>query len=367
MKIFIFLVAAFLINSIEKISAQTEFSDDTLEIISKAEGRNTTETNAFIQYWHTKESNRLANSGTTPVSPALITNSGFENGDFSGWTGTIGDNTASSYSPLQNIQSGIFSTTINANVNSSTARHTIMTAAGGNDSLGGFPVAPANLGNFTARLGGITPNYQGETMEQTMLVDLGTPYINVSFAIVLQNPVTGHASQAKPYFKYELLDTFGIVFLSKYIAIADTILLRSSIDTTIQILPWKTDSLDLTPYIGQTITLRYTVAGCTQSGHFGYCYIDATYPYVTSVAENTTSFFSISPNPGTGIFNINVAGSSMENQTILISDVLGNIIAPTIYRNANGWRLDMTGMKPGMYFIEISSGENRNTQRLIVE
>jgi hypothetical protein len=40
-------------------------------------------------------------------------------------------------------------------------------------------------------------------------------------------------------------------------------------------LPWTQNSLNLKPYIGTNVTIRFTAAGCTPGQHFGYAYVDA--------------------------------------------------------------------------------------------
>jgi len=38
---------------------------------------------------------------------------------------------------------------------------------------------------------------------------------------------------------------------------------------------WQISSLDLTPYLGQTVQIEITTSDCTAGGHFGYVYFDA--------------------------------------------------------------------------------------------
>src|ERR1044071_3303934 len=68
---------------------------------------------------------RMGPMNPTPQEPC--TNMDFETGTFTGWTGSIGDNTVSSNGPLQNIVPGIASTTVDAAISDCGARHTIMT------------------------------------------------------------------------------------------------------------------------------------------------------------------------------------------------------------------------------------------------
>jgi hypothetical protein len=296
------------------------------------------------------------------ASPLLFTNPGFESGDFTDWSGAVGDNDVNSFGPLQNVNPGIYSTTPDALLNNTQARHTIITTAFGNDPVGNFPTIPPGFGNYTARLGGTTPNYQGEYLEQTWIVDPGQPYILISYAVVLQSG--GHIPAQCPYFKYEVLDTNNQPVATLYCSLSSPGFIQSTTDTSIHYLPWATDSIALNANIGQTLKLRYTVAGCTQSGHYGYCYVESFYPFATSIAENKASGFSIYPNPANDLVEISmdkVSGSDM----IMIRNCLGQPVNAMISATDKGWKIDLSKEASGIYFVEISSGDQRSMQRLI--
>ena len=211
----------------------------------------------------------------TPVVMPPCTNLDFETGDFTGWSGFIGDNQTSSFGPLNNQVSGIVSTTQNAALSDATARHTIMTVAGGTDPCGGFPVV-APGGQYSVRLGGTTPNYQGEILEQTFTVSPSSTNVTYQYAVVLNDG--GHAPADQPYFKIEVLDQNGIVIdtcVQYYVTAGGSIpgFLPCVAPTSYK--PWTIVSIDLSAQVNQDVTIRFTVAGCTQSGHYGYAYIDA--------------------------------------------------------------------------------------------
>lgn len=204
------------------------------------------------------------------------TNLDFETGDFTGWNGFIGDNDVMSGGPLSNLQAGIFSTTQNAPVSDPNARHTIMTAAGGTDPCGGFPVV-APGGQYSVRLGGETPNYQAEVLEQTFTVSPSSTNITYQYAVILNDG--GHAPADQPYFKIEVLDANGNVIdtcVQYYVAAGLSIpgFQTCSNNASSMYKPWTTISIDLSAQVNQNVTIRFTVAGCTQSGHYGYAYID---------------------------------------------------------------------------------------------
>lgn len=50
---------------------------------------------------------------------------------------------------------------------------------------------------------------------------------------------------------------------------------------------WNINSLDLSPYIGQNITLEFTISDCTASGHYSYCYFDAQCGPMVVYGNNT--------------------------------------------------------------------------------
>jgi len=218
-----------------------------------------------------------------PVFPVSSCNNvDFETGDFTGWAGAIGDNMTSSLGPLDNIVNGIVSTTVNAPLTDGLARHTIVTNAFGLDPMGNFPVIPpVGGGTYAARLGGQTPNYQGEILEQNITVSPSSTQFSYQYAVVLNSG--GHPDYQQPYFKIEVLDPQGQPIspcTQLYVAAgtnsANDGFFASPSDPMTYYKPWTTVNFDLTAYIAQNVTIRFTVAGCTQSGHYGYAYIDCS-------------------------------------------------------------------------------------------
>ncbi|MDQ3110994.1 MAG: gliding motility-associated C-terminal domain-containing protein [Bacteroidota bacterium] len=217
-----------------------------------------------------------------PVFPVVAcTNVDFETGDFTGWGGAIGDNDLNSFGPLQNIQTGIFATIQNEALANSNARHTIMSNAFGPDPYGGFPVVPTNGGSYSVRLGGITPNYQGEYIEQTFTVSPTSTSFAYQYACVLWSG--GHPPADQPYFRIEVLDQNGNPIspcTQLYVtAGADALnqgFFQYASQPDIYYKPWTAVNFDLSAFVNTDVTVRFTVAGCTQSGHWGYAYIDCS-------------------------------------------------------------------------------------------
>jgi gliding motility-associated-like protein len=210
------------------------------------------------------------------VAQVPCTNMDFEQANFTGWTGAIGDNNLSSLGPLQNVTPGIFSTTQDALLTDCAARHTIVSAASGNDPCGAFPAVAPNGGLYSVRMGQTCASYQGEILEQTFTVAPGNTSFTYEYAVVLNDG--GHSAGEQPYFKIEMFDQSGnLIPCSQYFVEAS-----GSVPGFVQCTPgvfykpWSTVNVDLSAYLATNVTIRFTVAGCIYAGHYGYAYIDAS-------------------------------------------------------------------------------------------
>jgi len=225
----------------------------------------------------------------------------FENGNFAGWTGYIGFNINSGF-PLFTTATGINTLGLNSN-ESTCSYHTLVSAGAGNDLLGGFPELDPGGGSYALRLGGYNVNRDnnfscagggigsgatsaGEIIQQTFRVTASNSLFTYKYAILLNDG--GHAVGEQPYFMIEVLDSLGngVPCLQYYIQILSGVIppgftqspyVNTSYDNSnIYFLPWSANSLNLSAYMGQTITVRFTAAGCTHGGHFGYGYVDCS-------------------------------------------------------------------------------------------
>lgn len=292
----------------------------------------------------------------------------FETGTFAGWTGAKGKNTTSSYGPLNSIVPGIFSNGIDASIHDSLARHTIVTTASGNDSCGGFPcVFPG--GNYSMRLGNTSAIYQGQYLEQAFLVT--DSVIMVNYALVLST--SGHSAGEEPYFKIEALDNSanlipsGTTFISEY----DTLLPLQPCSTFTTSLPWTTDTINLAAYIGTTVTLRFTTAGCIYAGHFAYAYIDASCSgSITGIPESTSSGMILQPNPATSDLAITLPERTRHGPfQLIVYDGLGReIFHDKISGEPPGGiiRLNSATWAEGIYTVVIK-GENTTLRGKLVK
>lgn len=196
----------------------------------------------------------------------------FEYGDFTYWQGYTGFNTITG-DPIS--APGLVP-----------GRHTIMNDPLATDpySYGEIPVVSPHGGSYSIRLGNDGTGSQAEKISRTVTVTAQNPYLIYEYAVVMQAP--NHPISQNPRFKLQILDAngdsipgpcynyevFGTGNLPGF-----KVFYGNMVNTPSEFVcyrNWTPVALDLTAYIGQTITLEFSTYDCLRQGHFGYAYID---------------------------------------------------------------------------------------------
>jgi hypothetical protein len=110
---------------------------------------------------------------------------------------------------------------------------------------------------------------------------------------------------------------------------------------------------DVTPYTGTNL---YRLKQSDLDGRY-------TYSNIEKIDFIRNSYFTISDNPGRGIYKINMA-PGVEKLDIYVSDASGK----AIYRNttkAGNQQLDLSGKAPGIYWLQLKKGNSVITEKLI--
>ena len=200
----------------------------------------------------------------------------FENGNLSNWNffrGTV------SLGPVYSVTAcpPVFSL------------HTLMSGTG-TDYYGGFPIVDPGGGAYSLRLGKDSNNYNTDRAQYYVHVPVGANNYSLiyRYAVVLEFPPSGHLTPTQPSFVAIAYDSATGI---PVVCAQDTFygnspsagLIQSTIDSRInpgsfdvKYKPWSTISINLSGMGGKTIAVEFTAAGCTQSGHFGYGYVDMT-------------------------------------------------------------------------------------------
>lgn len=274
-----------------------------------------------------------------PAEPALTTqpsctNIGFDAGSFTGWSGGWSNNVTTN-SPGQPTPI-FFPTTFNT----STAQHTI-TSGAATDPLAGFPQVCPGMGANSVRLGdGAVAGNGGSMLTQKFAVTSSNALFTYYYAVVITdayNPVyyqaadgsdsvdasgnfvvmpnwnnTGdsilrHLSEEQPFFKVELFDNGGNpLACGNYLVVGgEGIPGFTQIGTSsVYYKNWTPVFIDLTPFIGSNVTVRFTVADCSLGAHYCYAYLDAVCEPMVIIGPT-----NICPN-GTGTLTSPLGGSA---------------------------------------------------------
>lgn len=232
-------------------------------------------------------------TNVVPTLPAATTqpactNIGFDSGSTSGWQGSWAHSMmVGSSSDLTPIYTPMFST-----MNS--GQHDITT--GGVDIQAPIDqVCPLIPGNTNSIRLGDGPNwaYGGARIEQKFQVTSSNALFTYYYAAVLQNAYTIqdldgdliatdtvlHSAQEQPYFQIDAQDCFGNPIACGNLLVTGGPGIPGFTEIGNSYVFWKDWTpvmLDLTPYIGSCITIRFTVGDCSQGAHYAYAYLDAT-------------------------------------------------------------------------------------------
>jgi hypothetical protein len=204
----------------------------------------------------------------TSISFAQCPNIGFENNNFSGWVGSRG-----SCCPIVMTNAGIVAN-----------RHTITSGIGTDANTCNVVPIVAPGSTRSARLGNDDVNAEAEGLSYNFTVTPLSNLITYQYAVVFEDP--GHTPIQQPRFEASIVRANGTVVsctqftataagnlpgfqsCSRFDALGQQIFVRYK--------TWSTIAADVSAYMGQTLTLRFRTGDCSQGGHFGYAYIDAS-------------------------------------------------------------------------------------------
>jgi len=190
-------------------------------------------------------------------------NTDFELGNFTGWSARLG-----SCCPINLPTAGF-----------GNGRQTIMTQGIDPHSCGGLRTVYA--GTYSARLGNDRVGAQAESLSYALQITSANTIIRYAYAVVFQDP--GHATADQPRFQSRVRLANGTVIpCTNYTVTAASNLQGFQYcpppppDTAkVAWKDWTEVALDLSAYVGQTVTLEFETGDCNLGGHYGYAYIDA--------------------------------------------------------------------------------------------
>ena len=189
-------------------------------------------------------------------------NADFEQNNFANWVGTTG-----SCCPINSTAPGIVP-----------GRHTIMSGPGTDPNTNGALSVVAPGGQFSARLGNDNIGAEAEQLSYQFSVDPTNALFIYRYAVVFEDP--NHSPAEQPRFEIRVYDVAGntvncgVYNVYSSSGINGFVTVINQMGSTIHYKDWTTVGIDLSPYIGQTVTIEFSTGDCALGGHFGYAYID---------------------------------------------------------------------------------------------
>lgn len=180
------------------------------------------------------------------------------------------------------------------NVNAVVAgRHSMMNGNGYDPQVGGvlLPEVDPQSGTFSCRLGNSGTGAEAERIEQTFMVTNNTTSFTYRYAVVLNDPQHDYCNQ--PRFMIDMVDANGVpINCAAYdVSAGQNIpgfqLYGNGIGSWKN---WTTVNIDLTGYVNQNVTIRFTTCDCGYGGHYGYAYLDGScLPFYISASDTLCS------------------------------------------------------------------------------
>jgi hypothetical protein len=203
-------------------------------------------------------------------------NGDFETGTLTGWQAYYGSRLNSSTIWLNNLSAGIIN-----------GRHTIRTLADGVDpllSIYGVNLPQVGEGSYSVRLGNSSINGEADLLAYTFTVNAQNKNFTFRYALVLENP-GDHDANEQPFFGYYIKRGSSIIWALSPPWSPDRLVTMRGIvaDSNNPFFKraggyvyreWTPVCIDLSQYLGQTMTIAFYTADCSLGAHFGYAYID---------------------------------------------------------------------------------------------
>ncbi len=256
---------------------------DMVGVLKEAESKNIVgpEFDQFIElrkkiHIQVKKSIAERNNYNPPLPVLACTNPGFEDGTLTGWTQYTGFN--SSCTPNCTVSPGAC---------------VVSTVGAGTDACVPISTLAPGGGTTSVQLGNSITGGEINSIQQSFVVAAGQTLFTYQYAVVFNDPVSGHAASEMPYFAVDVSVNGATIPCGSYAAQYNT----SGNDPSFVTFTtcgggayrnWTTVTVDLSAYVGQTVTMNYLVSDCGQGGHYGYAYLDfnCAAPVITPAPGN---------------------------------------------------------------------------------
>jgi hypothetical protein len=292
--------------------------------------------------------------GGKAISQSTCSNLDFEAGNLGGWMVTSGQNT------LSTGMGGCCPT-------AGSAEATVVATPLVDPNMGTIPNSPLG-GTQVAKLNDASPSGLVTRLTYSLVVTSFNAVLPYAVAGLSQG--SGHACGDQPYFNMQARDMLNNIISTNHMepGVGCT---GSSVFTnttsTYSYFGWTTFSVNLTAYIGQTVTINFTTGDCDGWGHYGYSYFDVACAGVLNVKE-TASMTNVNvwPNPAKDVLNVETDAIHKDNSEIAVYDVVGKQVMKKDISSENV--ISIQNLIPGVYMYNVSmNGKIIKSGKLVKE
>ncbi|MFK8161275.1 MAG: gliding motility-associated C-terminal domain-containing protein [Lewinella sp.] len=136
-------------------------------------------------------------------------------------------------------------------------------------------VVPSGAGQYAMRLGNPSTGARAERVLLQLNVTQERTFFLLSYAVILNDP--GHEDFEQPRFELRILSSTGEVLdCGEYKVRASENIEGFENCGSWRVRPWTTAGFELQSYLGQDIQIEILTSDCSQGGHAGYAYFDAS-------------------------------------------------------------------------------------------
>ncbi|MFT3946002.1 MAG: T9SS type A sorting domain-containing protein [Agriterribacter sp.] len=209
-------------------------------------------------------------------------NGDFESGlDPNQWSGAYGYWYGGLNVDPASLTSGLLSGTNPDNVYDYNARQTIVDS-NSLDPIVGIRRVPVNGKAKALRLGNAYWGAGAEMLAKTLVVDASETILNFWYAVVFEDP--NHSYEEQPAFSVRVYDCSTGLELPNVcnlgngsnivVSDASNPFFKSAYAGSVAYRDWSRAQVNLSAYIGKTVTILFTNKDCQPTGHYGYTYLD---------------------------------------------------------------------------------------------
>ncbi|MBS1651488.1 MAG: T9SS type A sorting domain-containing protein [Bacteroidetes bacterium] len=196
----------------------------------------------------------------------------FEDGNFNGWSAFDGTNVNSLALPTGVTPASNIST---SGINAGAANPCIVDSANSFDPTLSMSIVSPYSKKTIARVNHIGNGARAGILERQIAITAANNMLNFSYFTILEQP--NHPLSGQPCLNINCYDASNNAIPGTSLNIT---VLTGTINPgfiplgSFYYKPWTPVTIDLTAYIGQTITIQFIAEDCVYGGHSGYSYID---------------------------------------------------------------------------------------------